>query len=78
MPTAFVFIITEISSEADVLKDLRQVEGVEETIAVRGVYDIVARVKAATMDQLKEIVTWRIRKLNNVRATLTLFVVEEK
>jgi hypothetical protein len=29
------------------------------------------------MDKLKEIVTWRIRRLNNVRATLTLMAVEE-
>jgi hypothetical protein len=35
------------------------------------------RVKAATMDQLKEIVAGRIRKLNNVRATLTMFVEEK-
>ena len=77
MPTAFVLIATEAGSEAEVLRDLRQVEGVEEAFAVSGVYDIVVRVKAATMDQLKEIVAGRIRKLNNVRATLTLFVEEK-
>ncbi|RLI14744.1 Lrp/AsnC family transcriptional regulator, partial [Candidatus Bathyarchaeota archaeon] len=30
MPTAFVLINTEIGSEADVLKDLKKVEGVAE------------------------------------------------
>ncbi len=63
MPTAFVLINTEIGSESDVLKELKKVEGVEEASAVYGVYDIVARVKADTMDKLKEIVTWRIRRL---------------
>ena len=77
MPTAFVLIAAEAGSEVEVLRDLRQVEGVEEAFAVSGVYDIVVRVKAATMDQLKEIVAGRIRKLNNVRATLTLFVEEK-
>lgn len=78
MPTAFVLINTEIGSEADVLRDLKKVEGVEEAYAVYGVYDIIARVKAETMDKLKEIVTWRVRRLDKVRSTLTMIVVEEK
>jgi DNA-binding Lrp family transcriptional regulator len=77
LPTAFVLINTEIGSEADVLKDLKKVEGVEEAYAVYGVYDIIARVKAETMDKLKEIVTWRVRRLDKVRSTLTMIVVEE-
>ena len=77
MPTAFVLINTEIGSETDVLKELRKVEGVEESNAVYGVYDIVARVRADTMDRLKEIVTWRIRRLDKVRSTLTLMMMEE-
>lgn len=77
MPTAFVLINTEIGSEADVLKDLKKVEGVEEAHAVYGVYDIIARIKADTMDKLKEIVTWKVRRLDKVRSTLTMIVVEE-
>jgi len=45
MPEAFVLIATEVGSEADVLKDLRRVEGVEEVFAVSGVYDIVVWLK---------------------------------
>jgi len=76
MPTAFVLINTEIGSEADVLGNLKKVEGVDEAFAVYGVYDIIARVKADTMDKLKETVTWRIRRLDKVRSTLTMIVVE--
>jgi len=78
MPTAFVLINTEIggSSIADVLKDLKKVEGVDEAFAVYGVYDIIARVRAESMDKLKEIVTWHIRTLDKVRTTLTMIVVE--
>jgi DNA-binding Lrp family transcriptional regulator len=78
MPTAFVLINTEIGSESDVLKELKKVEGVTESSAVYGVYDIVARVGSDTMDKLKEIVTWRIRRLDKVRSTLTMIVVEDK
>ena len=77
MPTAFVLINTELGSEADVLKDLKKVEGVEEANAVYGVYDIIVRVKASTMDRLKEVVSRKIRRLDKIRSTLTMIEVEE-
>jgi len=76
MPLAFVLINSEIGAEDEVLKALKQVEGVEEAYIVYGVYDIVAKVRAETMDKLREIVTWKIRRLNRVRSTLTMVVVE--
>ncbi|MFW6110739.1 MAG: Lrp/AsnC family transcriptional regulator [Thermoproteota archaeon] len=76
MPTAFVLINTEIGSEAEVWEELKEVEGVKDAFTVYGVYDIIARVRADTMDNLKEIVTWRIRRLDKVRSTLTMIVVE--
>jgi DNA-binding Lrp family transcriptional regulator len=78
MPKAFVLINTEIGSETDVLKDLKKIEGVEEAFSVYGVYDIIAKVTADTMDKLKEIVTWRIRRLDKVRSTLTMIIIEEQ
>jgi len=76
MPIAFVLINAEIGAEEDVLGQLMKVEGVQEAYAVYGVYDIIAKIEADTMDKLKEIVTWRIRKLNKVRSTLTMIVIE--
>ena len=73
MQTAFVLINTETGLESDVLKDLKKVEEVDEAFAVYGVYDIIARVKAPTMDKLKEII-WRIRKLDKIRSTITLII----
>lgn len=72
-----MLINTEIGSESEVLKTLKDVEGVIEAYAVYGVYDVVAKITAETMDKLKEIVTWRVRRLDKVRSTLTMIVVEE-
>ena len=77
MPIAFVLINAEIGSESDVLDELKKIEGVEEAYSVYGVYDIIAKVKADSMEKLKDIVTWRIRKLNKVRSTLTMIVIEK-
>lgn len=78
MPTAFVLINTEIGAENEVLKSLRKVKGVVEANAVYGVYDVVAKISADTMDKLKETVTWHVRRLDKVRSTLTMIVIEEK
>jgi len=76
MPKAFVLINAEIGSEDEVVGELRKLANVKESYVVYGVYDIVAKVEAESMDKLKEIVTWKIRRLDKVRSTLTMIVVE--
>ena len=76
MPMAFVLINAEIGSEDAVVKELKEVSNVKEAYMVYGVYDIVAKVSADTMDKLKEIITWKIRRLNKVKSTLTMIVIE--
>ncbi|MFX0209777.1 MAG: Lrp/AsnC ligand binding domain-containing protein [Candidatus Heimdallarchaeota archaeon] len=76
MPAAFVLVNAEIGSEDEVLEDLKSTKGVVGAWIVYGVYDIVAKVEADTMDELKEIITTNIRGLDNVRSTLTMIVVE--
>jgi len=76
MPLAFVLINAEIGSEDEVVAELRKIGNVKESYVVYGVYDIVAKVEADSMDKLKEVVTWKIRRLDKVRSTLTMIVVE--
>jgi len=76
LPIAFVLINTEIGAEEEVLAELRKVNEVKEAYMVYGVYDIIARIQAETMEKLKEIVSWKIRRLDKVRSTLTMIVIE--
>ena len=78
MPMAYVLITTETGAVDIVLESLKKMESVKETYMVYGVYDIIATVKADTMDKLKEIVTWNLRSLEKVRSTLTMIVVEDR
>jgi DNA-binding Lrp family transcriptional regulator len=75
LATAFVLINAEIGSENDVLKDLKAIEEIKEAHMVYGVYDIIARVQTETMQQLKDTISWKIRRLDKVRSTLTMIVV---
>ena len=77
MPRAFVLINVESGSEDEVLSALKKIEGIEEAYFSYGVYDLVTKIKADTMEQLKEMVTRKIRALSKVRSTLTLIMMEE-
>jgi DNA-binding Lrp family transcriptional regulator len=77
MPIAFVLINSEIGSENEVLQKLHELKNVKEAYIVYGVYDIIVKVEAESMDKLKEMITWNIRRLDKVRSTLTMIVVGE-
>lgn len=78
MPMAYVLITTETGAANNVLSSLQKMASVKETHMVYGVYDIIAMVKAETMEKLKEIVTWNLRNLDKVRSTLTMIIIEEE
>ena len=78
MPTAFILINTELGSETNVVNDLKKIRGVEEAFKLYGTYGIIAKVKADTIDKLREILTQNIRRLSAIRSTLTLMSIEEK
>ncbi|MGB6681330.1 MAG: Lrp/AsnC ligand binding domain-containing protein [Candidatus Bathyarchaeia archaeon] len=76
MPIAYVLINAELGREKALLKDLRAIENISEVYLVYGVYDIIVKVEAENMEKLKEILTFKIRRLSDVRSTLTMTVDE--
>jgi DNA-binding Lrp family transcriptional regulator len=76
MPKAFVLMNAELGSEDSIVGELRRLEGVKEVFQVYGVYDIVAQVESDTMEKVKETITWKLRKLNGVKSTLTMIVMD--
>ena len=77
MPRAFVLINVESGAEQEVVNELKKIEGVEEAYYSYGVYDIITKIKAESMESLKDLVTRKVRTINKVRSTLTLIMMEE-
>ena len=76
MAKAYVLINCDLGSEDDTISDIRKLKYVKDVTGTFGAYDIVARVEADTPEQLREAITWKIRKMNKIRSTLTLMEVE--
>jgi len=78
MAAAYVLINSDLGYEAEVIDEIKQFEDVKEAHGVFGAYDILAKVESANVKDLRETITWKIRKLNRVRSTLTLLAIEDQ
>jgi DNA-binding Lrp family transcriptional regulator len=74
MLTAFVLLNTKTGSEDDVLRELKKIESVKEAVLVYGTYEIVSRVESPSINELKQTVTWKIRKMDCVTGTQTMII----
>ena len=74
---AYVLMNTELGQEQAVVKAISSVDGIKEIHSLYGIYDVIAEVEAETMDKIKEIVFTHIRRLENVKTTVTLITYGE-
>lgn len=77
MPRAYVLFSVSSGAEDQVQKDLQDIEGVQEVYVSYGVYDVIVKINTDSMEKLKELVSYRLRKVDNIRSTLTLILFEE-
>jgi DNA-binding Lrp family transcriptional regulator len=76
MPIAYVLINSELGKENSVIKELGNLNEISEVHLIYGVYDLIAKVEAESTEKLKEMIAFKIRRLQDIRSTLTLTVVE--
>jgi len=78
MEIAYVLVKSKIGHEMDVMNDILKINGVKEVMGTYGVYDIFVKVQVVTRKEIEELITKKIRKINNVISTTTLSVIPEQ
>jgi DNA-binding Lrp family transcriptional regulator len=83
MPTTYILINSDLGSDMEIIKKIKEIlnkeSGVKyEVQGVYGVYDIIIKITADSMDHLRNIITNKIRKIDKVYSTLTMMVIEEQ
>ncbi len=78
MPIAYVLISCELGSEKAIVDELKSIEGVKEVEPTYGIYDVIAKVEVQDEHKLREVITFKIRKMNQVRATITLLKIKDQ
>ena len=76
MATAYVLINCDLGYEEQIIEELKHLSDVKEVQGTFGAYDILAKLESDELNTLKETITWKIRKLDKVRSTLTLMGIE--
>ena len=76
MLQAFVLLNVEPGSETEVLERLKAISIVDEAFVSYGVYDLIIKVKADTMNELKDTISHKIRTTEQVKSTVTLILIE--
>jgi DNA-binding Lrp family transcriptional regulator len=74
---AFILINAELGKENRVFTLVRALPEVKEAYMVYGVYDIIIKVEAETTQAIKDVVFSKIRRIDNVRSTVTMMVLGE-
>jgi len=76
MTTAYVLISCDLGFDVEIIDEIKQLEEVKEAHGIFGAYDIIVKLESDNVENLKDVITWKIRKLSSVRSTLTLMTVE--
>ena len=77
MISAVVLLNTESGTQDKILESLKLVDGVQEAHALLGVYDLLVKIKARSIDKIKEITRSQIKSIAGVNSSLTLMVIQD-
>jgi len=70
-----MLISCEIGEEQSLYSQLKNIPEIKDCIITYGSYDVVAEFVTDTPLQMNEIITSKIRKLQKIRSTITLRVI---
>ena len=83
MPTTYILINSDLGSDMEIIQKIKEILNKESSVkyevqGVYGVYDIIIKITADSMELLRNIITNKIRKIDKVYSTLTMMVIEEQ
>jgi DNA-binding Lrp family transcriptional regulator len=79
--TAYVLINSDLGTDESIISKIKEILKDEKDVefttqGVYGIYDIILKLSSDNTDILRNIITYKIRKINNVQSTLTMMVVK--
>ncbi len=83
MPTASVLLNSDLGSDETIISKVKGILDNEEKVkyeiqGVYGVYDIVLKISSENTENLRSVITNKVRKIDKVQSTLTMMVIEEQ
>ncbi len=76
MPTVYLLMNCDLGCEQEVITEMMKLPDLKEVSHVIGGYDVIVKLQSDSMERLKETITWKLRRIGKIRATLTMIVNE--
>jgi len=80
--TAYVLLNSDLGTDESIITEVKQILADEnikfEVQGVYGVYDIILKLSSNDAENLRSIITNKIRKISKIQSTLTMMVIEEQ
>ena len=78
MAVSYILINCELGSEESIIQQLKNIDGIVEVHGTFGAYDLLVKIESDTADKLRDIVSGNVRKIGQIRSTLTLMGIEDQ
>jgi DNA-binding Lrp family transcriptional regulator len=83
VPIAYVLLNSDLGSDETIISKVKEILDNESSIdyevqGVYGVYDIVLKISSDSADNLRSVITNKVRRIDKVQSTLTMMVIEEQ
>ena len=78
MVKAYVLIVNKSGTEDSVISNLNHIPSITNTFGTFGAYDILTKLESSDEQGIQNAISKGIRKISNIRSTLTLLVDEKQ
>jgi len=68
----YVLVMCNPESVENIIDEINTIDIVSETVQVDGAWKIVVKLVAKDLDQIRETIRWKLRKMIGIESTLTL------
>ncbi len=75
MEIAYVLIQCDLGAEMQIINDIMKIPEINEVRGTYGIYDVFCKAQADTKEELDQIITNKIRKIQKIRSTITLHYI---
>ncbi len=70
-----MLISSEIGEEHSLYLQLKEIPEIKDCTVTFGNYDIVAKFETNTVQEMNDLISYKVRKLEKVRSTITLRII---
>ena len=74
---AYILLNCKKGNEKKITEALKKIKEVKEVQCIEGPHNLIIKLESDSTDTLQEVITWKIRKLADVKSTHTLRYDEE-